>query len=278
MRMLSRSTLLWIFIAALLLFAAIRLQPEAWLRSQIDQLASAQGITLHYDRLALHGTGLSLTHCTIQNARMRQPLVLDQLQVLPHWLSLLTTPAAHIEAARQGVHAALDAALQADQLTLQAIHASASAADLQQLLQGMVQAPVPLAGQLQLAGKATLHLADGFPQQLDLTLQWQAAAVRFPGIDKPLGDYQLHLTADGTTDGATDGGKPWAWQVSGGTRLLIDGHGSVAAERLPVTWPLEGEIKIQAAAAAPELAAMLGGKAMRFTLSGNLQQPALLPR
>lgn len=261
--------LCFIFVMALLLFVAMRWQPEAWLRNQIDQQARVSGIELRYESLQAQGLGVELKHVSIKTADLPEPVFLDTASISPAWGSLFTGVAAvnvHIGLQDQSVGAVL--VWQDKHIEVNDLNAVLDVAVLQSLWKQRLPLPVDVGGSLRLTGHVQFSAVSGLPVEGQIDVAWQQARIDLPVFDKPLGDYHLILKSTGKPKPSMQG---WQWSISGGTTVALTGSGQLnMAVRLPQQWMVGGKVKLQAAPEARGIASMLGNRAKVFAISGKM--------
>jgi len=266
----SRHASVWqlcmVFVLALLLFAAMRWQPESWLRHQIDQQARINGIDLHYQTLQVDGLSLRMAHVSIRTAELPVPIILDSIRISPAW-SLLQSGIAAVEVkvtlSGQAVNAVL--VRQDKHIGVRNLNAVLDVAALQSLWKPRMPVPVDSGGTLKLSGQVQLDALSGLPVEGQLDVVWQQASIDLPMFNKPLGDYQLTLKATANASGI------WQWSLGGGTDVMLSGSGQMNLfGKRPQQWTINGRVQLRAAPEARAIAAMLGNQARSFTISGNL--------
>lgn len=260
------------FVLALLLFLMLRWQPEPWLRQQIDQQARQNGIDLQYRQLDIEGMSVRMEHVSIQTAALPMPVVLDSLSFTPVWALLSAGTAAvevHASVLAQPVKAVL--VWQENHMQVRELNADLDVAVLQPLWKQYMILPVDVGGRLKLTGNVQLDAANGRPVEGQLEAIWKQASIDLPMFDKSLGDYQLALKA-------TDNSGRWQWSLGGGTQVMLSGAGQLdMSEELAQQWAINGRVQLQAAPEASSIAAMLGGQAKAFSISGNLLNARIQP-
>ncbi len=268
----SWQQLVAVFVVALLLFAAFRMQPEAWIASQIDQQAKHHGININYQSLALDGLSLRFKQLSIQSHQLTPPVKLDSLSLSPAWSSLLNAnPSVNIQANWQGLSVGATVNQQADIIDIQSLHGDVDVALLQPLLAKKLPIPVNINGQVQFSGNIQLSASSGHPQLGKINIKWKAAAIDLPPMKVALGDYALILQTD-------DVKRAWQWDLSGGTALKLSGKGNLnTIARNPAAWSINGMLQAQADQKEPTLTALLGNQKKRFGLTGQITQPRLQP-
>lgn len=262
-----------IFLAALLLFAALRWQPDQWLATRIDQLARTHGIALNYAEIEAGWMGVTVRDLTVQRSGMARAVKLQALQLSPAWGALAGGEVGiHIVLPGAQPHGSLDLFADDSEIAVKSIDLQLNAVDLQSLPGWKVSLPAETGGRLALSGTLLLDAATGQPLDGHLTLNWQDASVNLPGIAKPLGDYRLQLQRDSAAEGQ------WQWQLAGGRLLIVEGSGAVTANAAPLPqWPVAGRIQLRADNRAGALSALLGGAQQVFAIAGRLAAPRLTP-
>lgn len=255
-----------VFVLALLLFVGMRWQPEPWLQHQIDQQLRHSGIDLQYQALHVDGLTVRMEHVSIRVPELPAPVVLDSLYISPAWSSLLTGAAAvDVKATLFGQPAEAVLVWQNEYIGLHGLSAEFEVAALAPLWKQRMTLPVDITGILKLSGNMQLDAVSGMPVDGQINAIWQQAGIDLPMFDKALGDYQLALSS---ADSAT--GK-WQWELSGGTEVTLSGSGQLdLSGALPQQWMVSGRAQLQASPEAKTIAAMLGGQAKAFNISGNL--------
>ena len=260
-----------VFLLALLLFVALRWQPEPWLRSQMVLQSRQQGIGLDFNSLTVDGFAVRLDGASIRSVAISTPVTFETLTLEPGWFSLLTgTMAVRLIASWQGQQGQAVLALQGNHLDVTDIDAAVDATLLQSIWQGAEAMPVNVSGKVQLSGRLRLVAKTVHPVQGHLTILWHAAAVELAGMTTSLGDYQLMLQSE---EGAADS---WPWTLTGGTAVLLNGKGVVStAGSVLQEWAMSGQAQAEAGEQAGGLAVMLGTAPLKFRLSGSVTQPRL---
>ena len=274
----SVTTLTWpklllIFLLMLLLFVALRWQPDAWVASRIDRMASEQGITLSYDDLKTAWFSVEISNLTFQKPGMRSPLPLDVVRISPDWGALSGGDAGlHLVLPGKQLHGSMDIAMDGGRIKLAAIDLDLSVAQLLSLIRQQLTLPVKAGGRIMINGDLNLDATSGKPQSGEVHARWETASIDLPVLPATLGDYALLLHVD------PKGSGHWQWQLTGGTALQLDGHGAInAASADWMRWPVNGSVQLGAGAKAPALAAMFGGKKQAFAISGIMSQPNIQP-
>jgi len=265
--------LILVFVVALLLFVAMRWQPEAWLRSQIDTQANKQGISLHYQDLQVNGFSVHLDQLSVQTTQMKVPVLLDGLDISPAWLSLMQVrPALRVRLIWQGQ--TVSAILHQDQraLDINDLDALLDVAKLQHLWKSRLPIPVDVRGMIHISGDIRLDTASGRPMHGDVHAVWQSAAAGMAGMMNPLGDYSLALTGKEQTKSV------WNWLLAGGTAIVLEGKGNLnLIGSNPQAWTVQGSVQLQPGKQPSPVAAMLGNKPVRLHVSGSVLKPQIQP-
>jgi len=261
-----------VFMIALLLFIALRWQPEAWIEAQISKQSKQHAVTIHYDSLQLDGFTLLVNQLSIQSSRLNAPIKLDSLNLSPAWSILLSgTLGANIQLNWQGQTFSAIIIKQADSIDIQSLHGDLDVALLQPLLAKNIPIPIKASGRILINGDISFNAINGHPLQGKVNFNWNRAAVKMPSMNIALGDYALNLQND-------DPKKLWQWDLHGGSALQLTGKGMLnTSAKKPAIWPVSGLLQIQADAKASNLAALLGKQSKRFSISGNITQPRLQP-
>jgi len=273
----SQHASLWllclVFVLALLLFIAMRWQPEPWLQGQIDRQIQQHGIDLQYQQLAIAGLSVRMQHVSIRTSALPAPFTLDALSISPAWSSLFTGIAAvNVKATLSGQPATAVLAWQDKSIAVHDLKAVFDVGALQTVWKQRMPLPVDIGGQLKISGHIQLDAVSGLPVDGQLDAVWQQASVDLPMFDKPLGDYQLVLKAAAKAPGR------WQWLLDGGAAVTLSGSGQLDLSGLvPQQWTVSGRLQVQAAPEAKTIAAMLGQQAKAFTISGNLLNARLQP-
>ncbi|MDQ6999027.1 MAG: hypothetical protein Q9M17_09975 [Mariprofundus sp.] len=264
--------LLTTFAVALLLFVAMRWQPEAWIQSQINIQSQKYGIDISYKALQTDGFTIQLDQAVIQTMQMPQPVKLDRLILSPAWSSLFSgNPAVQIHLVWIGQQASAIAIQRTDSMELQALHAELDIAALQPLLSKSLPLPLNLGGIAKINGNILLNAINAQPLLGKIDINWNTAVVDMPPMKLPLGDYALSLQTD-------DAKKAWSWDLSGGTALTLTGKGKLnTSAPNPAAWTIDGMVQAKADQKEPNLSALLGNENRQFSLSGNISQPRLQP-
>jgi len=262
-----------VFVLALLLFVAMRWQPEPWLQNQIDQQAHIHGIDLQYKALHLDGLSLRIDHPVFRITNLPAPVELDSLFISPAWSSLLTGVAAvDVKAVQSGQSVEAELAWQHEYIALHALSAELEVAALEPLWKQRMVLPVNIGGRLKLSGNVQLDAASGRPVEGQLKAIWQQASIDLPMFDKPLGDYQLVLKSTTNASGI------WQWSLEGGDEVTLSGSGQLdLSGKLPQQWTINGQAQLQASPEAEAVAALLGKEAKAFNISGNLLNARIQP-
>jgi hypothetical protein len=259
-----------IFVLVLLLFIAVRWQPEPWLRSQIAEQARQNGITLNYKQLQVEGFSVQLEQVSLHAANLAAPLMFNSLSIRPAWASLLGgSLAMQMQLSWQGQQGGALLSWQDDSINIYNIEAELNMTVLQSLWQRHMPLPVNVRGQIHISGDVRLDVQSGRPLEGRLDVGWQSAGVEMAGGNIHLGNYQLGMTAGDTS-------ASWRWILGGGEAVLLQGKGTVD---VPVdvqqAWPVSGQARIEAGKQAGMLSAMLGSTPLLFSLSGNAANPKL---
>jgi len=265
--------LILVFVVALLLFVAMRWQPEAWLRSQIDSQANKQGISLHYQDLQVNGFSVHLDKLSVHTAQMKAAVLLDGLDISPAWSSLMQAMLAlRVRLIWQGQ--SVSATLHLDQraLDINDLDALLDVAKLQHIWKSRLPVPVDVRGMIQISGDIRLDTASGRPMHGDVHAVWQSAAAGMAGTMNPLGDYSLALT------GKEQAKSVWHWLLAGGTAVVLEGKGDLNLAALkPQAWTVQGSVQLQPGKQPSPVAAMLGNKPVRLHVSGSVLKPQIQP-
>ncbi len=268
-RGLSWRQLFLLFMLALMLFALLRWQPDAWLASQIQAQAHQHGLTVQYEHLHLDGLTLHLDHLSIRSGRMPAPLRMDLCTLTPAWDSLLKAqPAVRLSVDGDGRQLKALLRWQTGYVAISALQADMNVALLQPFWQDRLTLPIHVGGRLIAAGDLLLDAASGAPVDGKIRLTWRSAVTDITGMHSPLGDYQLLLKADRAS------GKSWLWSISGGSSPKLSGQGAIdMAGPLLQQWRIHGQVVVQPGDGSNTISAMLGGKAMTYAISGALLNP-----
>lgn len=266
----SRHASVWqlclVFVLALLLFTAMRWQPESWLQHQIDQQARISGIDLRYQTLQVDGLSLRMAHVSIRTAELPEPVTLDSMRISPAWSLLLSgIAAAEVKVTLSGQAAKAVLVRQDKYIDLRDLNAVLDVAALQPLWKLHMPVPVDSGGTLKLSGQVQLDALSGLPVEGQLDVVWQQARIDLPVFKKPLGDYQLTLKATANASGI------WQWSLGGGTDVMLSGSGQMnLSGKRPQQWTINGRAQLRAAPEARAIAAMLGTQTKVFAISGKL--------
>jgi len=262
-----------VFVLALLLFIAMRWQPEPWLQSKIAQQALQNGIDLQYQQLDIEGFSVRMEHVSIRTAALPAPVILDSLSISPAWSSLLTGVAAvDVKARLSGQSVTAVLAWQGKYIALHDLNAEFDVAALQTLWKQRMPLPVQIGGRVKLSGYIQIDAFSGFPADGQLDAVWQQASVDLPVFDKPLGDYQLALKAAAKAPGR------WQWSLGGGAAVTLSGSGQLdLSGKSPQQWTINGRVQVQAGSEAKAIASLLGNQVKAFAISGNLLNARLQP-
>ena len=268
----SWQMLVAVFMIALLLFIALRWQPETWIKSQINKQSERHAVTIHYDSLQLDGFTLHINQLSIQSAQLNSPINLDSLKLAPAWSALFSGHlGANIHINWQGQRLSAIAIQQADIIDIQSLHGDLDIALLQPLLTNRLPIPIKISGNALINGHIQFNASNGHPLLGKINLNWNRAAVDMPPMHMPLGDYALSLQNN-------DLKKAWQWELNGGSTLQLAGKGELnTAAADPTLWAMSGTIQLQADAKASNLTALLGKQSKHFRISGNIAQPRLQP-
>jgi len=256
---------------ALLLFIAMRWQPELWLQAQVDRQARQRGIDVQYQQLDVTGFSVRMQDISIRTAAMPAPVVLDSLSISPAWASLFTgIVAVDVHASLLAQPVAAVVIWQDHQIHLRDLNADLDVAVLQRLWKQRMSLPVGVSGRLKLSGNVQLDAVTGRPVDGALNALWRQASVDLPMFDKPMGDYQLALKADAKGH--------WQWSLGGGKAVSLSGSGILdMSATSPQQWTVRGRLQVQAQPAAKAIAALLGQQTKAFTVSGPLLNARLQP-
>ncbi len=268
----SWQQLLAVFIVALLLFIAMRMQPEPWISAQIDKQTKQHGVNIHYNSLELDGLTLLVDQLTIQSHQLATPIKLDSLSLSPAWSSLLSGNAgAIIHANWKGQQLSAVVSQQGDIIDIQSLNGALDISTLQPFIAKKLPIPVKVSGTAQISGDIQLNAINGHPRLGKIQLLWNKAGVEMPSMKVPLGDYALILQTD-------DLKRAWQWDINGGDALKLSGKGNLnTSAQNPAAWSINGMIQAQADPKAVNLSALLGKQNKQFRISGNITQPRLLP-
>jgi len=256
---------------ALLLFIAMRWQPELWLQAQVDRQARQRGIDVQYQQLDITGFSARIQHISIRTAALPAPIVLDALSISPAWSMLLKgTGAVDVKAMLSGQSAQAILAWQNKYIEVRDLNADLDVAVLQTFWKQRMSLPVDVSGRLKLSGNVQLDAVTGLPVDGALNALWQQARVDLPMFDKPLGDYELVLKADAKAH--------WQWSLGGGKAVTLSGSGLLdLSATSSQQWTVRGRLQVQAQPAAKAIAALLGQQAKAFAVSGPLLNARLQP-
>jgi len=254
-----------VFVLALLLFVAMRWQPEAWLQHQIEKQALVHGIELQSKGLYLDGLSFRMEHVSIRSAGLPTPVMLDALNISPVWSSLIRGAAAvDVKAVLSGQSAEAELTWKNEYIVVHDLNAELEVAALEPFWKQRMTLPVDVSGRLTLSGNVQLDAASGRPVEGQLKALWKQASIDLPIFDKPLGNYQLVLNA------ATRSGN-WQWVLGGGDAVTLSGSGQLdLSAKSPQQWTINGRVQVQAGPEAKTIASLLGHQAKTFAISGNL--------
>jgi len=247
------------FMLALPVFGWMRWDPAPWLQSRL----SASGLDKHVQIAGIEKRplGLALKAVRLQ-LTPRQSIILDQVDIIPAWSMLMRgIPAARLEGKTATASFIASIGKRQSHLLLHDIRAHMSVSLIRELFPAA--ALINASGDVSISGRLRLRLPDGQPVSGEMVWRWKHART-IPTGTEPIGDFELRL-------GASDNGR-WSWQLHGGTRLSVQGHGQLqAASSRPSRWKLRGAISFRTKTGVPPIP---GGIAQgTITLAGTLIQP-----
>jgi len=259
-----------VFVVALLLFVAMRWQPEPWLRARIDLQTRQSGVVLDYEKMQVEGFTVRLDQVSAHIPGLAAPLMLESLSMRPAWASLLNgAPGIQLELHWQGQTGEGLLNWQDDYMDIYDVDAALDMSVLQLLWQKYLPLPVTLSGRVQVSGHVRLDMQSDRPLAGKLGIGWNSAAIVMGGEETALGDYQLGIMADETSG-------TWRWTLGGGEAVVLQGEGTVGIPLdVQQAWPVSGQVRIEAGKQAGILSAMLGNAPLAFSLSGNAANPKL---
>ncbi|MDQ6992720.1 MAG: hypothetical protein Q9M31_04540 [Mariprofundus sp.] len=260
-----------LFLLALLLFLALRWQPDSWLREQIMQASSAYGVSIDYQNIERVGLSLHLTKLQISGATLPVPLLFDSIKVAPAWPQLLQAkPALDVALVWQGVKASAVVSEDAQLVELADLHIATKIAPLLPLVK--MQLPIKVAGEFQLTGHLRVDSVTGRPLTGELHGQLLKAAASLFGKPDVLGDYTVELVNK-------EQKTAWQWQLAGGSGVLLKGTGTLATQaNLPKQWRLNGQLHLSGGKVVPPSLKPMLTKPLSFTVAGPLARLRLQPR
>jgi len=266
---LSNRRLITLFLIALPIFILLRWDFSAWVEQQVQQAASQNQVRLQYDTFNISGLGLTLTNLSVAQAG-NKAIKADSLHTSLSLASLFAAKlGVDVEIVWQQNPISCTISQSGDLVAIDNIDAQIKADDLKLLLPNLIAA---LAGNIELTGNAVVNPITQKAEAININAAWLGAQAGLGTPQFQLGDYQLQLNSD------TDPTQPWAWSISGGNSLAIDGKGLLnTQDNDPMRWGLSGQAGLTVDDSNPTLTMMIktfaGGNKAKMRLSGTLATP-----
>jgi len=263
----SNLRLFALFIGAFLVFLPLRWDPAPWLEAQSQSLLQQLPFAVEIGQSSVTWRGIEMQQVSMDLPEATKPLVFSRVRMMPAWGQLAQgTPTMKITVDSEALHGAVAVAVSDGYAQLSDVDVSLSLPWL--LAQWQLPMMVELSGDVQLQGDARIYLGDGhaLPQPMNVALlaKWTQATVKLGESPSQLGDYVVQL--DGLAQAT------WAWKVSGGTLLALDGQGTIQTSTQPwQQWALQGSVVMKNAPSSP-LTAMLGAQ-RQIALTGTVLAP-----
>ena len=265
----SNRQLFFIFILSLPVFLLFRWDSSTWLKEKVDAASKESGYGVTYSHISLSGLGVEFQGLSLSKTNT-PTLHFDSIAASLSVSHLLSAHlAADIDAVWQGNPVTFTVAQDGEQIVITNIEAVIDLNRVETLKQSV---PAQLAGLVEARGEVTINQTTQLPQSLHLNVLWNQAMAGLATPEFTLGDYTAQL------DSNEDAGKPWAWNISGGSGVALQGQGSIFPQNPnPNLWGINGSLDVNVSQTNPSLAMMMqtmgGSNPAKVRIFGTLSQP-----
>jgi len=265
----SNRQLFLIFILSLPIFLFMRWDSSTWLKVRVDAAAKDSGYNLSYSHISTSGLGVSFQDLSI--SKTNSPTIhFDKIDASLSLSQLLAANlAADIDAIWQGNPVSFSTAKSGEHIIISDVEAVIDLSRVEMLKESI---PAQLAGLVEARGEISINQTSQLPQSIHLNILWNQAMAGLAAPEFALGDYTANI------ESVEDPTKPWAWNISGGSGVALQGEGSIFPQNPdPNLWGINGSVDVNVSQTNPSLAMMLrtmaGSNQVKVRLSGTLSKP-----
>lgn len=267
----SKRFLFILFIVTLPIFIFLRWDSSAWLSTQVQQAAKAQGYHIDYDSINLSGIGIYFENIQISGSNI-SPIQCERLDIslsIPSLFSGLL--AADIDALWETNPISFTAVQQDAFIDITNIEALIDVSRLDKYTSNLM---AKISGLIAIQGALSIDPNKQLLHSAHLKSTWTQAMAGLSQPEFALGDYHFELSS------LEDVNQPWQWSIEGGSGLGLHGSGTLSPfNPEPQFWNFSGDIDIASDNSNPTLAGMLqayaGSHQAKVRLTGTFSNPRM---